>query len=338
MGCSIAVALTGPLKLSDCALEVVGEMSPENIKLSLFVNLVRVCSKNCIYYGQTVAEKMATPITDYDELLAVYDLYANCIASSRAIDYLIGDEICELSESNWVDQLCRYFHNVVMGCADAFVPDITAVQITKFATDGVISLLECGTLPGMRKEYKQAFSEAKEWMTKDYSKNITNTSLLLAEDEWDAQIGKTIANIKSGKSYTKYYGSKNLSYQSDKDLVGQCTWYAYGRFYEVTGIRLEYANDARRWLKDNANDKRVKIVEHIVAQSIAVDKSGKHGHVLFVEYVTYNSDGTPKDVYFTESNWDNNGIYNEGKDCIVQKMSYKQFKQVKSPDGYIVAK
>lgn len=199
--------------------------------------------------------------------------------------------------------------------------------------------------------------KAQRWVFKDKKGNkidITSSSSSVSTDNkalastntsdavlknWNANVGKTIANIKEGKSYTKWYGSKNISAKAG--YTGECTWYAYGRFYETTGIALKYANNAKRWLKDNANDNRVKILKganKIVPQCIAVDTSGTYGHVMFIEYVEYNAKGNPQTVFFTESNWDCNSTYNVGKDCVVKKLSYSQFVAQRGPDGYIIVK
>jgi hypothetical protein len=59
---------------------------------------------------------------------------------------------------------------------------------------------------------------------------------------------------------------------------------------------------------------------------------------MFIEHVTYDANGNPKYVYFTECNSDNNGTYNAGKDCILQKMTYSSFISNKNPAGYICKK
>lgn len=120
---------------------------------------------------------------------------------------------------------------------------------------------------------------------------------------------------------------------------GQCTWYAYGRFYEVNGIQLGTARHAKYWLGDNANNSKVRVVygaSQITAKSIVVRTTGTYGHVIFVEYVTYNTDGSPAYVYFTECNTDGNGTYNAGSDCVLQKLSYSEFVSRKNPAGYII--
>lgn len=171
--------------------------------------------------------------------------------------------------------------------------------------------------------------------TTSSSSNSTGSSSTTVSG-WNAKLGTTVASIRSGGAYTKYYGSGNLSYNGG--FTGQCTWYAYGRFYEVCGIRLDSAYDAKQWLSANATDTRVKVVygaSKIRSQSIAVRTTGTWGHVMFIEYVSYDSNGNPQYVYFTECNNDGNGTYDAGTDCILKRLTYKEFVAQKNPAGYI---
>lgn len=180
-------------------------------------------------------------------------------------------------------------------------------------------------------------SAASTW--ERFSISVKGQSQTSSTSYWDSKVGSTIASIKNSSGYTSYYGSKNLSAQGG--YYGQCTWYAYGRFLEVNNIALKTAPHAKYWLSNNTNDSRVKVVygaSNIMPKSIAVRTSGTYGHVIFIEHVTYNSNGTPAYVYFTECNTDNNGTYNAGKDCILQKLSYNSFVSNKNPAGYIIAK
>lgn len=149
---------------------------------------------------------------------------------------------------------------------------------------------------------------------------------------WDARLGSTPANIGS-----YFYKSGNLSYPN---YTGQCTWYAFGRFYEVCGIKLKTARHAQYWLNDNAGNPQVSVIRggsNIREKSIAVRTTGPYGHVMFIEHVAY-SGGVPQYVYFTECNTDGNGRYDPGKYCILKKLSYSAFLSQKNPVGYITAR
>lgn len=153
-------------------------------------------------------------------------------------------------------------------------------------------------------------------------------------EEWNALFGKTLADISS-----PYYTEKgNISARAG--FTGQCTWYAYGRFYEVTGIPLETALHAKYWLIRNDQDERLNVLygaDKICYPSIAVSAAGAYGHVMFIEYVS-EENGTPDMVYFTECNWDGNGYYDEGKDAVLVRLPFDLFVKFRMPSGYIAAK
>lgn len=182
-------------------------------------------------------------------------------------------------------------------------------------------------------EYNSTIAPAKQSSSSSSSSASTSSS-------WDSKVGKTVAAIKSGSSYGYYYNSQgNIS--AAGGYTGECTWYAFGRFYEVNNIALKSAPDAKKWLSKNEGDSRVKVVygaSKIASKSIAVRTSGTYGHVMFIEHVTFNKDGSPAYVYFTECNADGNSTYNSGKDCVVQRMSYSEFVSAKNPAGYIIKK
>lgn len=95
-----------------------------------------------------------------------------------------------------------------------------------------------------------------------------------------------------------YYSTKNEYYSSAERLVGQCTWYACGRFLELNGeFKLENAN-AKNWFKQDKGYKKGNTPK--LGAIMCWD--GEYGHVAIVEeihdgYVTtseYNYAGDKK--------------------------------------------
>lgn len=104
-----------------------------------------------------------------------------------------------------------------------------------------------------------------------------------------------------------YYSDNNVSYRSNTDLVGQCTWYAVGRANEIlsaanSDLRLERAPHAKNWYQDNIEQGASAFsyspnVEEPKVGAIIVWSSNEFGHVAVVEAV--NSDGT---IDYSEAN------------------------------------
>mgnify|MGYP002673106172 FL=1 len=104
-----------------------------------------------------------------------------------------------------------------------------------------------------------------------------------------------------------YYSDNNVSYRSNTDLVGQCTWYAVGRANEIlsaanSDLRLERAPHAKNWYQDNIEQGTSAFsyspnVEEPKVGAIIVWSSNEFGHVAVVEAV--NSDGT---IDYSEAN------------------------------------
>lgn len=145
--------------------------------------------------------------------------------------------------------------------------------------------------------------------------------------------GEVLAKIqyideKGVKRFTKPYGTY---------AIGQCTWYAGGRFQEVYGIPISINGRAKDWInKDRWGDELevVTDVEDITEQTVAIyapryDNS-LAGHVCFIEYVERDENGKPLYVYYTDANGKKDTVknsYTEGVDGIVIKESFKSFKE-----------
>lgn len=83
-----------------------------------------------------------------------------------------------------------------------------------------------------------------------------------------------------------YDSSRNPFAQSN--LYGQCTWYAWGRAYEVTGKNLPCRGHAYSWY-DAARNAGWDVGSTPRENSVAVWSSGSVGHVAYVESVNGNT-------------------------------------------------
>ena len=339
-GLLLSIGSGNSISLGNAALQLSEEMfaSSDTVKSAVLLGLIRVYANNTIAYGNKASSLMKSNITDYDTMLTAANAYAECSASFAAVDFLAGEQVREMANSSTWKELSKYFYNVFCGLADSVISDFSASEIKGYIEDG-IALGEIATDCGAIKAYNNKLSEQKKYLSTTYPSAKT-TADKLSKNEWNSLVGKTVASIKNGSSYTAWYNSsKNISAKGG--YIGECTWYALGRFGEVTGVKLTKAPHAKSWLSTNKNNSNVKVVygaNKIVPQSIAVDTSGTYGHVMFIEHVEYNANGNPQTVYFTECNWDCNSTYNVGKDCVVKKLSYSQFVAQRGPDGYIIAK
>lgn len=136
------------------------------------------------------------------------------------------------------------------------------------------------------------------------------------------------------------------------EMIGQCTWYAAGRFQEVNGD-VAYNNDYRNaktvkeWVNNAASDKcpdldGITDSNKIQAGCIAVWE----GHAAFVEWVDYDNSGNPQYVYYTEANSNHRsngltpGVYYPDFDCKVKKASFSEFINGIGQEfvGYVVVK
>jgi len=183
-------------------------------------------------------------------------------------------------------------------------------------------------------------------------------------------IGSQLAKILVDESVNPYNADgsvnrDNFTVPYRYGNTGQCTWYAIGRFYEVntinsytdtnlfTSVGKEAGIPLTTWL-DNADRADLPAVysireaKGIVPHSIAVwtgdtASTAINGHVVFIEYVTYDSNGNPTEVYFSEANYDNStdGQFRPGVDGIIKKLPFNDFINRSSHGtlkGYIAAK
>ena len=101
--------------------------------------------------------------------------------------------------------------------------------------------------------------------------------------------------------YSSGYKTLNPFSANAYSNVG-CTWYAWGRAYEASGISLPVSRHAKDWHEDLSTIYPVGAEPK--ANSIAVWTDSGYGHVAFVEAVDSNY------VYYTEGGWNgSNGGY-----------------------------
>lgn len=147
--------------------------------------------------------------------------------------------------------------------------------------------------------YEQAFGR---------SNNTTNVVV----SNWNSKVGVQLANVNSA-NYSSYNPFKKP----------QCTWYAWGRMKEVTGLGLTFNRSSGRHAKNwyyMVNN--CKVDSNLQSQCVAVKTTGGqgYGHVVFVEYV---GDGY---VYYTESNVSKSTDLKVRKDTVNNfKSKYKYF-------------
>ncbi len=151
-------------------------------------------------------------------------------------------------------------------------------------------------------------------------------------------VGHIYANILVDSSKPYYYNNDSTSpnnaiesnfaeaYKNNNwlSVLGQCTWYAHGRFKEVTGLDVEkYYSAFTSGVKQDGL-KVVTDTSKIQAPAVAVfDK-----HVVFIEYVTYDANGNPSEIYYSEANHNNSLTgqpYRYGVDGAVKKLSLSAF-------------
>ncbi|MDR3596174.1 CHAP domain-containing protein [Clostridium sp.] len=117
-----------------------------------------------------------------------------------------------------------------------------------------------------------------------------------------------------------YYSDGNLFYKiklsppfsdGEKVIKGNCTWYAWGRAWEITGNKptdAGFVGDAYEWWEANKNSGKYQCGSEPRVGAIAVWRSdlpgsGGCGHVAVVENIQNGS------IYISESTWDG-GTFN----------------------------
>lgn len=130
-----------------------------------------------------------------------------------------------------------------------------------------------------------------------------------------------------------YMSQSNIYYNAG--LVGQCTWFCWGRALEKCGKYIGFSgnNDAKDWYANAVSgySRKVAGTATPIANSIACFKGSTYGHVVFIEAVDGNY------VYFTEANNPADNALSSD-DGTVRKKTISEFKTHtgKTLAGYLV--
>ena len=153
------------------------------------------------------------------------------------------------------------------------------------------------------------------------------------------EIGRTLGYIfnEETQRFTENYRAGN---------IGQCT-----RFREVHGVEMPYMGRAKEWIDTAYKTEGLAVITDLTDvpdQAVAVyEPTAAYrdwpGHVVFIEYVERNEDGSPVTIYYTEANGNNDptkGKYDAGFDGTVRSRSLKEFQDPYGLKllGYIVPK
>ncbi|MGN0144800.1 MAG: CHAP domain-containing protein, partial [Clostridium sp.] len=149
---------------------------------------------------------------------------------------------------------------------------------------------------------KTGYASSK-WIT--FTKPEVNTNVTLGP----------IRTTGPEKDNKHYYSNDNIFYKaqlsppftnsSGKPIVGNCTWYAYGRIWEISGhipYDAGFTGNAYEWWNANIRTGKYKYGSTPKRGALAVWKSslpnsGGCGHVAIVEKIENNK------IYISESSW-----------------------------------
>ena len=148
----------------------------------------------------------------------------------------------------------------------------------------------------------------------DYEDSKNNEELLYGDLEDESLPKKLIRTEEPEKNNKYYYSNSNLYYKyklsppfysNDREIDGNCTWYAWGRIFELTGEAPDDAGfngNAYEWWDANKKNGKFKYGNKPKVGALAVWKptlpnSGGCGHVAVVEKIEDNK------IYISESFW-----------------------------------
>lgn len=260
-GALLSIGAGNALTLKESLIELGDEVvSLETLKAASFISLLRYYTNNTVAYGNQAVAAMSTTVTDYDAMVSAANAYAECSASFSAVEFLIGDQIHELADSTTLKELGKYFDNVVVSFADAIIPDIKAVEVTKALTDGFISLSEMAVNCGASSVHDTKLVEQKEYLSKSYAG------------------AKTVADKLAKAETAKFVKALTSKYTTN---VTTQKWAAY---YAGNGYHLGVD------LGTNGNQATdvVSIADGVVYRVVKESQSGGWGNFVIVKHTLPN--------------------------------------------------
>ncbi len=204
-----ASVLTGnPLKLGDLAFSIVSDaVSPETIKSMAFMDLLRLYSSNAVKYAELSNNALLNgDYTEYNTInQAVY--YKFCVeASWAAFMHLASDDITKYKEQNDVAQ---FINESLNGLADSVIPDIPAIEMTKYITDGTVSLFEFAQYSGSDKVFYDTIDSRMASTLYNVDYNEVDNDVTIAKKL--AQNNSTSSENTPSTSTTYYAGTYKIT-------------------------------------------------------------------------------------------------------------------------------
>ncbi len=123
---------------------------------------------------------------------------------------------------------------------------------------------------------------------------------------------------------TSWHWTRGSTQSSNTGAAGNCTWYAYERFKQFSGVYPNIGGNAYQW-NENAAAHGWLVLNSPATQSVVVFEPGVQGasslgHVAWVDYMQPRSDGTY--IHVWEMNWKGLNIISDRWVKHVAGMSY----------------
>lgn len=257
-GILLNVGAGNTFKMGDAAIAIWEEFSPENVKVAVLIGMLRLYSNNAIASGSQAANLMKSPVTDYEVMTKCVELYSECAANFAAVEYLGGEQVREMANSSLGKELSKYFKNVFLGFADSVIPNIKSVEITKYVTDGVVSLTDFALNSGANAVYEKKLVEYDKLLNLNF------------------ESAKSVAEKLSQPEVLKFVNALTSKYQTN------VTTQKWGAYYKGHGYHL----GVDLGTKGNKSTNVVSIADGVVYRVVGTKNSGGWGNLVIVKHTT----------------------------------------------------